>query len=499
MSGNRIAAIREKFAKGGSSIPTPESQFKQMKKSKADNARAIRVAKARAARYNMTLRALAIKSSIQTTKLQSSTITDKKKVSKENAKYKATKRGLQVAGGVTAKDRVNISKALNEEVSPTIARNMIKAVAKKNYAENQAKTRALRKASKKLLTEEPAQEEDEDVKTDDEDSFAEVEEEKEVVEETEAVEEVKEERPKKKIEMTGVQEAIKAGDEDALNKAILKNFLASHAPHMEDKADELLGQFNSKLDLLFKTLLKKFPDETDAEISGEQKADKEVADAVESGDKVLPPEAEIPPAADEEGEESDDDSMVMDETQIDKFEEEEKPKPVVNTKPKTVMKEMKVEDFTLDLISDDEDSFVEVQDEKFEDGYNKTLERAEKGNIGVMKSLARRRTTLKLNDELSKQVEEYKKEERKSIMSLKTLEEDGEDDDDSLVESPYIVNLEETIEEDNKGEEEAPVRWAVQFENKNYALKKKLLKQGLTEDQVAQLVDNLDNNTSEML
>lgn len=458
---NRLAAIRAKFqGKAVGFVPTPENQFGRIKKSNEDNAKAIRIAKARAARYNMTLRALALKTPHDVSKNQKKDISTKKKVKKEHSKYKATSRSLNVVRGTTAKDQNNIAKALDPNVSPSIAKTVIKAVATRQ-------------------TEKPVIDEDDDIKTDDDEDEVKLKEEKKVAVTTE---------PKKKVEMSGMHEALANGDDQALNRAILANFLSVHAPALEGKTDELLDQFSTSLDSLFKKLLKKFPDEADAKISGQQKADKEIAEAVENGDVKLSKEEKV---EEDEDDDDDDSSLVMDEAGIDKYEEtDEKPKP-----------DFKIEDLNLDDVTDDSDSMVELQDENFKEGYDKAMKKAEKGDKGVIKALARRRTTMKLNDDLEKEVERYKQDERKSFKSLKTLDEDEDDDSDSLVETPYITNLEEAapVAEVGNEEEAQPTRWAVQFENKNIALKKKLMKQGLSKEQVSNLVDNLEENTSEMI
>lgn len=475
---SRLAAIRQKFQNNSSSyIPTPESQFGKIKKSKREQMKAVKIAKARAARYNMTLRSLAIKTNQNVSKMQRTDIKKKKETAERASKYNMTSRALSI-NSVNKKDQQNIAKALDPNVSPTVAKDVLSAVAHKRHEEDVQATTALvrpNKPSKNKRSLAPPPKKSSLV----------------AKKEEAAGSEKKEEEKAKRIEMQGVGAALAAGDENALNKAILLNFLQTNAPKMTGQVDVMLEEYKEQLEVLFDKILNKFPDAADAEVNGRLKAEKEIAEAVENKDvdlasKEAPKVEEAP--VEEDDADDEEDSMIMSPDNIDKLEDDppaEAGKVVANAVNETV-----------DVEDDDDDSLIVDADAAFKDEYEATIKAAEVNPIEIaVKSLANRKSTVRLDNELKTALNTTYNEKKSLVSVAESIDSLVQADAPSMLEGGYIVSAE--LEEAEQKEE--PSRWAVQFQNKNFALKQKLLKQGLSKQQVEDLVDNLDSNTSEML
>eukprot|EP00924_Labyrinthula_sp_SR-Ha-C_P005122 maker-scaffold_1-snap-gene-22.58-mRNA-1 protein AED:0.00 eAED:0.00 QI:41/1/1/1/0/0/2/49/495 len=491
-SNSRVAALRAKFqGNAGGYVPTPEHQLGKMSKAKKDQQRAVRVAKARAARYNMTLRALAIKSNVQVSKMQKKDREKKLSTMRDAAKYNMTSRALPVSTVVSKRDKLNLGKALSSNVSPTVAKEVLNVVAKKRNKEDVEETKEVirttvlkrdkRQPSKNYL----AAAKDLKKKKAEEAAAGQEQEQIAEVEQKDSSEGT----AKHRIEMGGMTEALASGDEDAINKVILTNFLQSNAPHLVEKVDSLVEKYKDKMQILFDGLLQELPDAEDAKLNGRNKADKEIVEAVK-------PIEDIEKAVDKKVEESSEDSIAF--VPVD---EDPKPKP---PKKKTLVEE------AFGSIGPDDDSLIVDQDKAYHDGYESVILAAEEEpNTKIQEIVERRETVLRADNDLQKELdttykvekEELYKEEVEPFEQIEKAESVASFvSEDSIIEVPdveagYIVSA----EFDEAATEEEPSRWAVQLQNKNQALRDKLTKQGLTVEQVDELVNNFEQNTSEMM
>mmetsp|Transcript_18161 Transcript_18161/g.23741 ORF Transcript_18161/g.23741 Transcript_18161/m.23741 type:complete len:442 (-) Transcript_18161:2389-3714(-) len=438
-----LEELRKKFVSSDNVfIPTPENQARRLKSAKERSIKEARVAKARAARYNMTLRSLALKSS-QKQKQEEKQDRDKvAEVKAKAAKYNATSRALDIKRthdkkeqeiadlktvaetkaaaskynmtkralplSVVRKDKDNIEKALGANVAPTLAKEALSAVAA-NQIEEEA------------------------VEVAEEDSLLEVE---------------KDET--KKIEMGDLATALESGDDDAVNRSILKTFLETNAPNELPNLEKLLVEYSGRLQELFDDLIEKYPGPHDAEIDGEIKAAKEIAgDVDEDEENVSSPDFE------------DAESLVAD--------------------------------------SADADSLIAAEATKrYSEGYKSIILEVEEDPRAAEEIKAVYEETKKNNDDLGRAVSEYgqKRKSRKKAPSISS--------EDSLVVAPeepadasagYIVEVDAVKQE----ESDKATRWAVQLKQPTVDLHSKLVQQGMNEAQAAKMVEELENSTSEML
>lgn len=222
----------------------------------------VTIARARAARYNMTLRSLALKATMQQQKQRK---VDREKVEaakKQAAKYNATKRALMTQQGrPTRKEDIdNINKSLNEEVTPLIAQEVMEVVAINQMGVDE------------LIGKTGEDDEDEEKQ-----------------EETEE----KEESGEAHFEMTNLQEAVKNKDESGINRAILSDFLEVHAPEELKNLDNMLKEYEGREQLLFDYYTEKYPSPAEAKKEGEIKAQEEILG--EEGESVKVEETFLKP------------------------------------------------------------------------------------------------------------------------------------------------------------------------------------------------------------
>lgn len=494
-AGSRIAALRAKFQKGaeGGQVPTPENQLTRMSQAKRNQQKAVRIAKARAARYNMTLRSLAIKTNTKVTKMQRKDLEKKKAVQQEAAKYNMTSRALPVSSVVPYKDRDNLGKALSSNVSPAIAKEVLHVVAQKRHDEDVKQTKDVirttvlkrenRAPSKNYLDRAPV--------------------EKQVPVQTKLPTDRKNTnvttngKPKARIEMGGMQAALASGNEDAINKVILTNFLEASAPHLTDKVDFFVDKYRNRMQDLFDSMLAEYPGAEDAKISGRNKADKEIVEASQPIVENKEPEMEdfpdhdsLPPPAQAEVEaveEQDEDDFSQD-SLVRVEETRAAPK-------KTLMQE------ALEELGENEDSIVVNVENAYQDGYESVIMAAEESPEAQQQLSAERRETVMredqdLNEQLTttyqaerEKLEQPRKESFQSFISM-----------DSIVEVPtpiedgYIVAADLEEPED----EQETSRWAVQIGARN-PLADKLQNQNLSQEQIDELVTNFNMYTSDMM
>jgi len=388
-----LEQLRKKFeVPNGAFIPTPENQARRMKQQQDRAAKESRIAKARAARYNMTLRSLALKQAQDQRKKAEADMKKVEEVKAKAAKYNATSRALDIKRGqeetqktkrdqqiaienkkkaakynmtkralplsVVKKDQVNIGKALGINVMPDVAKETLTAV-----ATNQ-------------IEEEPIEIE----VTVDEDDLLEVE---KVGLEVERDDDDDDDEPVQKIEMGDLATALESGDDDAVNRSILITFLETNAPKELPKLEEYLVEYRDRLQELFDILIEKYPGPHDAELDGQQKADKEIVGDVDEDTMVTSPDFE------------------------------------------------NAEEITGDV---DDDSIIALEATKgFRDSYNSTIEGAEEDPGAVIAIEERWEETQENTEELRKEVSEYN---QKSLKRKPKNRPPSISSDDSLVIAP---------------------------------------------------------------
>lgn len=245
--------LKKKF--GGGSAPTPENQNKKLKSEREKQKLAITIARARAARYNMTLRSLALKATMEQQKQRKMDRAKLEAAKKEASKYNATSRAIMTQHGrPTRKEDIdNLNKSLNEEVTPLIAQEVMEVVAINQMGVDELIGQ----------TEEKEEEGSE-----------------------EKGKEVEEEEGEAHFEMSNLQEAVKNNDEGGINRAILTDFLESHAPEELEHLDEKLKEYEGREQLLFDYYTEKYPSPVDAKKEGEIKAQEEIFGAEGEVEKI---------------------------------------------------------------------------------------------------------------------------------------------------------------------------------------------------------------------
>jgi len=416
-----MSSVRERIARlNANATPlTPEGQERKLKEERDKQKQAVKIARARAARYNMTLRALAIRSvrdQAEASRKDREAVIEAQERAK---KYNMTSRALAI---VASKNQRSVARAFDPSVRPETARQIIRAVAEHQAATaaalndpNATEKQQLAAAAKALkvseLVEQVIEEEDEnDITSDDEnDHHADVEkhEEDHVEDHEEDHEEVHEEdheenheeevtsrrtstsskhsskRSSKRSSASSrrsstlskrmssssskrkstasaadihedvaaeqedlheevahsdvddhhdeevevaekknkggasahddddddddknngfvdeeLMEAVASKDDRSVNRAILKQFFETHAPHRVDEVDELLDEYADKdVSVLFEQLEAEYPDPAEAQATGEEKARQDAMngkineidnheDAVDDGDEL---------------------------------------------------------------------------------------------------------------------------------------------------------------------------------------------------------------------
>jgi len=220
-------------------LMTPEEQARRHKEQREHGIQQAKLARARAARYNMTVRALALKSVKKNSAERDEQIAAAREARSRAAKYQMTSRSLTLA---VSKNRKTVGLALGGSADPKVAKKLVEEAAKQ-YSAITGKT---------VVAEEEDGMEERDATNgssetsesltedyDDDSSFDET----------------------KMIVMKDLKAAIDSGDEDRVNRVILEDFLKDHAPDRLVEIDELLEKYQGeKLELLFEDLTKSYPD-----------------------------------------------------------------------------------------------------------------------------------------------------------------------------------------------------------------------------------------------
>jgi len=383
-----------------SSTPlTPEAQYAKIRASREQQKQQVKVARARAARYNMTLRAISIRNVRDQADMKQEEVRAVQEAKRRAEKFNMTSRAL---GIVSARNQQTLAAALDESVSSGTARRIVEAAAMyQAAAENEITNprlsnkqrfsnarrivdkssmielsadngdkeeevvapkrvsarkstsstsssllkRLSRRSSKAPSVAEPEEEEDEqedaasvakpesvadqdgdDADGEDEhDEDADKEDEEEDAASAVEVEEIERasrrsskrqsqrastKRSSAKIKnpailpsgtetedetdveyddegativMGDLAKAVAQGDEDGMNRAILKDFLKQHAPERLDEVDDLLQQYEgSNMDTLFQELMNAYPDSDDD--SGQDALEKAMKEAMSGGE-----------------------------------------------------------------------------------------------------------------------------------------------------------------------------------------------------------------------
>ena len=333
-----VAELKKRFEQSKGGALTPEQHAAALRQKERDLQEATRIAKARAARYNMTLRSLELANAAKNTEQQT---LDRKK--RESAFKGFAQPGRRVSNmKQSAQAKVEISQqilgsALSHTAGPETAVEVVKAVAQhveetlqpenlavdadsQAQAKQEAEERALeeaRREEEQRLAEEAAEKEKQErqaaaAKAAEEEArakaaaeeaanaaaaaaAAEAEAARKAEEEAAAAKAAEEEEKPvddgARFEMTSLSKALDQGNEEAINKAVVTDFLAEHDPAKLPEVDKLLEENKGKEDELMRNLAEKYSDPEATEI----KVTAEVIVQIETEGKVEPP----PPAAEE--------------------------------------------------------------------------------------------------------------------------------------------------------------------------------------------------------
>ncbi|CAK9037724.1 Uncharacterized protein SCF082_LOCUS22293 [Durusdinium trenchii] len=323
-----MGSVKERLKQWESAaVPlTPEAQERKLREEREKQRKAVKIARARAARYNMTLRSLAIKTVREQSEQQKKDAQAVMEAKERAKKYVMTSRALTI---VSNKNQRNLAKTFDPDVDPQLAKDMIKAVAKHQVEteaaindpsasekqrmsaaakaldlpviesdeeddEDRVKEEPLNRSSAESSSPKAAAAEEEDEDDDEEQDAAKAADDDEDPEEDEDED--------AGIVNEDLARAVAQGDEQGVNRAILKSFLEEHAPERLDEIDELLEKYQG-LDVsqLFEELAATYPDPAEAEYEGEHKA---LEDIKESG---VPEPVDDEQDDDDEGDDEDDD------------------------------------------------------------------------------------------------------------------------------------------------------------------------------------------------
>mmetsp|Transcript_6101 Transcript_6101/g.10847 ORF Transcript_6101/g.10847 Transcript_6101/m.10847 type:complete len:550 (+) Transcript_6101:172-1821(+) len=308
------SAFQARLAKWeSSSVPlTPEAQERKIREERERQKGAVKLARARATRYNMTLRAMSLKSVKEQADQKKKDMQALREAKDRAKKFNMTSRALEL---VTVRNQRNVSRALDSSVNPAIAKEVLEAAAFYQANSESSVTNPSLSEKKRLanavrlvessMVEVPSSDIESDSEEDDEEVEPEEEDEEQAqkddsANEDEDEDEDEDEAPKGEKEdeaeadsldedgvivMEELAIAVAEGDEDGVNRAILKEFLEEHAPERVGEVDDLLEQYQgSNIDVLFQELVSTYPDPGQAAAEGEQsalaKAMKEAAESM---------------------------------------------------------------------------------------------------------------------------------------------------------------------------------------------------------------------------
>lgn len=375
MASSKVAELKKRFEATQKVTLTPEQHAAALRQKQRDQEEAVRIAKSRAARYNMTLRSLELANAAQVTEARKLD-----RVKKEDTMKSFQQPGRRVSGlKKTTQARVEASQsllanALSHERSPEVAMDVVRAVAVQveetikdaepaskedeakamkeaeaealAYARQEEEARLAEEAREKALQEAAAKaaaEAEQAAKAAEEarkaaeaaeahravelrrQAEAEEERARQAKVEAEAAaaavtaeESVREEEPSiddgAKFEMTSLNKALEQGNDDAINKAIVKDFLQEHDPSKVNEVDKLMAENKGQEGKLMQELVEKYSDPAAAEI----KVTAEVIVQIESEGKSEP--------AKEEGDGLDENSVEQQRKEAERIKMEEESK-----------------------------------------------------------------------------------------------------------------------------------------------------------------------------
>lgn len=300
-----VAQMRKRIeAQNAKPILSPAQIAERERNNDSSRKRAIRVAKARAARYNMTLRSMTIQSAMKMQQIREEDMQSIKDVKAKASKYSATSRGIALA--VPRKHFDNLGHALDAYGNPKHALQLVEAVAEhvagaevddpEDYVQEEeshtlsaedkmeiAETSSRRKSiksvksvksvkrgsslrasidtmrnsiTKALATHTSTKSMASEVHSDSGDTVTETEGGRSRTSSTDSTPDG--------FYMSSLATAIQKGDEDEVNKAILKEFLEEHDPSRLDEVDELLLEYHGREADLFTALTEEYPDPSES-------------------------------------------------------------------------------------------------------------------------------------------------------------------------------------------------------------------------------------------
>jgi hypothetical protein len=276
-----VAELKKKFAGNNKVLLTPEQHAATLRQKERDQSEAVKIAKARASRYNLTLRSLELANA------------DKSKPQNLGGR-RASRAPKPIQLRVTGIQKGPVAEALSHKRSPSVAKEVVETMAEHVQAEMQkteaevkkedeeaAKIAAEKEAANKAAAEAEAANKAAAAAAA---AAAEAEAAAAAAAATTAAEESSVDHGAT-FEMTSLQKAIETGDADEINKAIVTEFLQEHAPSeaTPQKVEELLSQNEGKEAELMQELAKKYDDPVEQEIT----VMKEVIEKVESGETTM--------------------------------------------------------------------------------------------------------------------------------------------------------------------------------------------------------------------
>jgi len=270
MSRPSVREMMKKFSNDATPL-TPEAQAHKMKEAEESSKQAVKIARARAARYNMTLRALDISHAMKQRKMEEDERAKVKEAMAKAAKINLTSRALGIVG---ARNHRNLSRAFDSEVSPAVAKSLIRAV-----AEAQAKAvQSLEDVEDEKKQMETAAQLLKDIPEIESETEEEVEEEAgsvkaEPLNSGKDADEEEDEENDSSFLNDSLASSLAKSDDDSVNRTILIDFLETHNPSRLDEVDELLEEYKGeKISVLFEELMESTPDPGESIMEGEQKA-----------------------------------------------------------------------------------------------------------------------------------------------------------------------------------------------------------------------------------
>jgi len=309
--------LKKKFENSKVTL-TPEQHAAALRQKERDQLEAVRIAKARAARYNMTLRSLELQNASLNSVAQATRKDEPKRSYQQpgrrvSSMKKTTQTDVEVSQGLLAS-------ALSHERDPKLAVDVVKVVAAqveeslktetsasaednakaKQEAEDQALVAAKEEERKVAEEEEKRAKAEAEMKANDAEAYelkrkrqleeeerdrkaAEAEAEVEAAEQSAAVDDGA------SFEMKSLTEALEQGSDEAINKAIVTDFLQEHNPPMAKQVDKIMQDNKGHESELMKDLVDQYADP----VANEIKVTAEVIVRVESDQKQEAPVEEF--------------------------------------------------------------------------------------------------------------------------------------------------------------------------------------------------------------